>query len=58
MNKMQKPEVLTFTPLNGIKNYPVYANGEKLRSGQLDLAIFYRNCAEGYRLRALALYVN
>lgn len=31
---------------------------EKLRSGQLDLAIFYRNCAEGYRLRALALYVN
>lgn len=31
---------------------------EKLRSGQLDLAIFYRNCAEGYRHRALALYVN
>lgn len=31
MNKMQKPELLTFTPLDGIKNYPVYANGEKLK---------------------------
>ena len=31
MNKMQKPELLTFTPFDGIKNYPVYANGEKLK---------------------------